>query len=183
MAEIRPLSSDDLLQLEAKPAALPGAPPPASAGPQLRCLRPSPASAGAGSSPTATESWLASQDSLYNDPAFAQAFLDQLQSARLPALSKDRRTAGSRFRWGWSLSDLCQWADAQARARVSPPAAALPAPPQTDASEASQGRPTKPRTLDRGLSHPAAPGARPSPVPCEQRHRPSRPVRLCKAAC
>ncbi|APD48416.1 hypothetical protein KQ302_12240 [Synechococcus sp. CS-602] len=128
MAEIGPLSSDDLLQLEA--SLLPSLERHhlRLLAHSLRCLQ---AIAGQRQGPVPAqqqlESWLASQDSLYNDPAFAQAFLDQLQSAafQLEQIAAPLGLAPL----GLELSDLCQWADAQARARVSPPAAGLPAPP------------------------------------------------------
>jgi len=128
MAETGPLSSDDLQQLEASLL-------PSLERHHLRLLahslRSLQAIAGQRQGPVPAqrqlESWLASQDSLHNDPSFVQAFLEQLQSA---AFQLERIAAPLGLApLALELSDLCQWADTQARARLSPPAAGLPGPP------------------------------------------------------
>jgi len=82
--EIGPLSSDDLLAIGGQPAALPGRHHLASClAHSLRCFRANSAGQrqGPGSSPTATGIWLAkSRIPLYNDPAFAQALLDNCRA-------------------------------------------------------------------------------------------------------
>jgi len=118
---------------------------------------------------------------LYNDPVLCAGLSGSLLERPLP-LEQNRRTAGLAPLAGADAT-LANGCRCPGPARVSPPASWAASPTiQTDRparSSRAARQPSRP-----GLSLPAAPGARPSPVPfASSRHSPAAPVKACKAAC
>ena len=70
-------------------------------------------------SPQQLEEWLANQSQLKADPAFQQAFQQQLEkmATQLELIA----AALAKQPLELDLTDLCCWADGQARSRLTPP--------------------------------------------------------------